>query len=625
MKNINTQTSHKKNNIKLSKFDSDSFISNCSPSPGIYQMYDFNGDHLYIGKAKNLKKRLASYFRPQESGSKTESLVSKIEHIDITVTASETEALILEHNLIKSYKPPYNVLLRDDKSYPYIFLSSEHKYPRLAFHRGKQNAKGKYYGPFPNKYAVKESLKLLQKIFKVRQCEDSFFNNRSRPCLQHQIGRCSAPCIEKINTEEYSESVNKSVLFLQGEKDELTKKLTKEMDLASENLKFENAAEIRDQISQLRKIQENQFIEKGRGNIDIIAATIRAGLACVQLLYIRNGRMLGSRSYYPKISMINSIEELLETFISQIYIAGTGSLDNIPNEIITNVSFGENCILSDALYQKYGKKIKLNNKVISARARWLKMATETSEQNLNAQINTRKQISKRFEEFQKDLKLDEIPHRIECFDISHNSGEQTVASCVVFTEEGAKKSDYRKFNIEGIKGGDDYAAIKQAIERRYTRIKKGEGILPDILIVDGGKGQMSQALQVLEELQIFEVLVIGIAKGNTRKPGLENLFIGEINKTLILPSDSSSLHLIQQIRDEAHRFAITGHRARRKKAKNTSPLEGIEGIGPKRRRELLRYFGGWQEIERASIDDLSKVDGISLKLAENIHNTLHPN
>ena len=624
MKNKKKLNLDKQNYVKTSAFDSDAFIANCSLSPGVYQMYDQNGDHLYVGKAKNLKKRLASYFRPQEAGSKTESLVSKIENIDITVTASETEALILEHNLIKSNKPPYNVLLRDDKSYPYIYLSSEHKYPRLAFHRGKQTGKGKYYGPYPNKYAVKDSLKLLQKIFKVRQCEDSFFKNRSRPCLQHQIGRCSAPCVKKIDVEEYSESVNKSILFLKGEKDELTKKLTNEMDSASESLKFEEAAEIRDQIVKLRRIQENQFIEKGRGNIDIVAASMRAGYACVQLLFVRNGRMLGSRSYYPKIGMISSLEELIETFISQIYIAGNGSLDNIPNEIITNFSFDETCILSDALKQKYGKKIKLSNKVISSRARWLKMANETAEQNLNAKINARQQINKRFEAFQQDLGLDEAPQRIECFDISHNSGEQTVASCVVFTQEGAKKSDYRKFNIEGIKGGDDYAAIKQAIERRYTRIKKGEGVLPDILIVDGGKGQMSQALQVLEELQIFEVLVIGIAKGNTRKPGLENLFIGEINKTLLLPNDSSSLHLIQQIRDEAHRFAITGHRARRKKAKNTSPLESITGIGPKRRRDLLRYFGGWQEIERASIDDLAKVDGISHKLAENIHNVLHP-
>lgn len=625
MKNKKILTLDKRTTIKTSNFDSKSFISNCSLSPGVYQMYDHKGDHLYVGKAKNLKKRLASYFRPQEAGSKTESLVSKIENIDITVTASETEALILEHNLIKSAKPPYNVLLRDDKSYPYIYLSTEQKFPRLAFHRGKQTGKGKYYGPFPNKYAVKDSLKLLQKIFKVRQCEDSFFKNRSRPCLQHQIGRCSAPCVKKINTEEYSESVNKSELFLQGEKDELTQKLTKEMDVASEKLKFEHAAEIRDQIAQLRRIQENQFIEKGRGNIDIIAGSINAGHACIQILFVRNGRMLGSRSYYPKIGIIESLNELLGVFISQIYIAGTGSLDNIPNEIVTNMSFSENDILNNALREKYGKKIKLNNKVISTKARWLKMAVQTSEQNLIAKINARQQINKRFEAFQNDLKIDEIPQRIECFDISHNSGEQTVASCVVFTQEGAKKSDYRKFNIEGIKGGDDYAAIRQAIKRRYTRIKKGEGILPDILIVDGGKGQMSQALQVLEELQIFEVLVIGIAKGNTRKPGLENLFIGDINNTLILPNDSSSLHLIQQIRDEAHRFAITGHRARRKKEKNTSPLEGIAGVGPKRRRELLRYFGGWQEIERASVDDLSKVDGISRKLAENIHGTLHPN
>jgi len=608
----------------LKHFDSDSFLANCSHRPGVYQMYDHQQKHLYIGKAKHLKKRLASYFRRQEPGSKTEALVKKIAHIDVTVTSSETEALILEHNLIKTEKPPYNILLRDDKSYPYIYVSSQHDYPRLAFHRGKQRTKGRYFGPFPNRYAVRESLKLLQKMFKVRQCEDSFFNNRSRPCLQHQIGRCSAPCVEKIERSEYAETVRKSMLFLEGENDDLTEQLSAEMDRAAEQLNFEQAAEKRDQLAHLRRIQEKQFIDSGRGDIDIIAGAIHSGHACVQVLYVRRGRMLGSRSYYPAVGIIDTVEALLEAFISQIYIIQGGALGTVPSELIINAPLSDNAMLSEALNSSAGKQIKLLHSVRSARSRWLEMAGQTADQNLLARINSRQQVNHRFEQLQKDLHLDELPERLECFDISHSSGEQTVASCVVFTQEGAKKSDYRKFNIEGITGGDDYAAMRQAIERRYTRIKKGEGVLPDILLIDGGKGQLNQAIEVLEELQINEVLIIGVAKGASRKPGLETLFVGSADNPLTLPSDAASLHLIQQVRDEAHRFAITGHRARRAKKKTTSPLEGIVGVGPKRRRDLLRYFGGWQEIERANIDELIKVDGISQRLAQDIHAALHP-
>lgn len=608
----------------LTGFDFQSFLTNCSHRPGVYQMYDGQQKHLYIGKAKNLKKRLASYFRRQQSGSKTEALVKKIVHIDVTVTGSETEALILEHNLIKTEKPPYNILLRDDKSYPYIYISTQHEYPRLAFHRGQQRAKGRYFGPFPNRYAVRESLKLLQKMFKVRQCEDSFFNNRTRPCLQHQIGRCSAPCVDNIQPEQYADTVRKSMLFLEGDNDDLTKQLSEEMDSAAEQLDFEQAAEKRDQLAHLRRIQEKQFIDSGRGDIDIVAGAIDSGHACIQVLYVRRGRMLGSRSYYPAVGIIETVEALLEAFISQIYIVQGGAMGNIPSELIINAALDNNTLLIDALNSSAGKQIKLLHKVRSARAKWLEMANQTAEQNLSARINSRQQVSFRFEQLQKDLQLDELAERIECFDISHSSGEQTVASCVVFTHEGAKKSDYRKFNIDGITGGDDYAAMRQAIERRYTRIKKGEGVLPDILLIDGGKGQLNQAIGVLEELQISEVLIIGVAKGASRKPGLETLFIGSADKPLSLPSDAASLHLIQQVRDEAHRFAITGHRARRAKKKTTSPLEGIAGVGPKRRRDLLRYFGGWQEIERATVDELIKVDGISQRLAQDIYAELHP-
>ncbi len=604
-------------------FDAKSFLASCSQRPGVYQMFDANKKHLYIGKAKNLKKRLSSYFRAQTPGGKTEALVQKIAHIDVTVTNSETEALILEHNLIKSERPPYNILLRDDKSYPYVYLATGHSYPRLAFHRGAQRGKGNYYGPFPNTYAVRESLNLLQKMFKVRQCEDSFFNNRSRPCLQHQIGRCSAPCVGLIESDEYAETVRKSVMYLEGNNDALGNELRKEMDIAAENLAFELAAEKRDQIAQLRRVQEKQYIDGDKGDLDIIAAAIDAGHACIQVLYVRRGRMLGSRSYYPNPGIIENLGELLAAFISQVYIASGGAMGGVPAEIITNVIPDDLSSLSAALGDSAGKQVRIHSNVRTARARWLTMASETATQNLTARINSRQQVHHRFEQLQKDLQLEELPARIECFDISHSSGEQTVASCVVFGHEGAKKGDYRKFNIEGITGGDDYAAMRQAIERRYTRIQKGEGILPDILLIDGGKGQLNQALEVLEELQINQVLVIGVAKGVSRKPGLETLFVGSADKALNLPSDSAALHLIQQVRDEAHRFAITGHRARRAKKKSSSPLQDIPGVGPKRRRELLRHFGGWQEIERATVDDLLKVDGISKKIAQDIVAALH--
>lgn len=618
------QTANKTKQTKAKPaFDSNSFLASCSQRPGVYQMYDAKDKHLYIGKAKNLKKRLSSYFRVQTPGGKTEALVQKICRIDVTVTNSETEALILEHNLIKSEKPPYNILLRDDKSYPYVYLATQHEYPRLTFHRGSQRGKGQYYGPFPNTYAVRESLNLLQKMFKVRQCEDSFFKNRSRPCLQHQIGRCSAPCVGLIDQPSYAETVRKSIMYLEGNNDALGNELRKEMDQAAETLEFEIAAEKRDQIGQLRRVQEKQYIDGGRGDTDIIAAAISSGHACIQVLYVRRGRMLGSRSYYPNIGIIESQADLLEAFISQVYIASGGALGGVPAEIVTNIAPTDLDNLTQALSTQANKHVKILSNVRTGRARWLVMATETAEQNLTARINSRQQVHHRFEQLQKDLQLAELPERIECFDISHISGEQTVASCVVFGHEGAKKSDYRKFNIDGITGGDDYAAMRQAIERRYTRIKKGEGILPDILLIDGGKGQLKQAIDVLEELQIDQVLIIGVAKGESRKPGLETLFVGSADKALNLPNDAPSLHLIQQVRDEAHRFAITGHRARRAKKKSSSPLQDIPGIGPKRRRELLRHFGGWQEIERATVDDLLKVEGISKKIALDIFAALH--
>lgn len=588
----------------------------------MYQMYAQDQSHLYIGKAKNLKKRLASYFRSDLPNPRTRLLVGKIARIDVTVTNTETEALILERNLINANRPPYNVIFRDDKSYPYIRLS-KHRFPRLSFYRGARKNQDQYFGPFPSSQSVRDSLNLLQKMFKVRQCEDSFYKNRSRPCLQHQIGRCSAPCVDLISREEYEESVHQSILFLQGKNESLNKELESKMQEASDTLEFEQAARYRDQISQLRRVQEKQYIEGKRGNIDILAAAFNAGHACVQLLFIRQGRMLGSRSFYPKAGIAESAADILEAFIGQHYLNKNEQGSNLPSEIITSVALGNASDLREAGKSFFGRSLNINHNVKAGRARWVTMAQETAEQNLLAKINSKQQIEQRFEALQQAFDLEELPQRIECFDISHSSGESTVASCVVFQREGAKKSDYRKFNIEGITGGDDYAAMRQALTRRYTRLKKGEAALPDILLIDGGKGQMTQALDVLTELQIEEVMVIGVAKGVTRKPGLETLFVGSHENAVTLKHDDSALHLIQQIRDEAHRFAITGHRARRDKTRRSSPLEDIDGVGPKRRQQLLKHFGGWQEVNRASIEDLVKVPGISKKIAADIYAALH--
>ena len=605
-----------------SNFDAKSFLDHCSERAGVYQMYAEDKSHLYIGKAKNLKKRLASYFRCGIQNPRTRLLVSKITSIDVTVTNTETEALILERNLINANRPPYNVIFRDDKSYPYIRLS-KHEFPRLSFYRGARKNSDQYFGPFPSSQSVRDSLNLLQKMFKVRQCEDSFYKNRSRPCLQHQIGRCSAPCVNLISADDYTDSVRQSVMFLEGKNETLNKELQDKMQDASDALKFEQAARYRDQISQLRRVQEKQYIEGKRGNIDILGAAFEAGQACVQLLFVRQGRILGSRSFYPKAGIAETANDILEAFVGQHYLNENEKGNNLPSEIITSVALDNAVELGEASKSLFGKPLSITHNVKAARARWVSMAQQTAEQNLLARLHSKQQVEERFEALQQALDLEEVPERIECFDISHSSGESTVASCVVFQKEGVKKSDYRKFNIEDITAGDDYAAMRQALSRRYTRLKKGEAALPDILLIDGGKGQMTQALDVLTELQIDQVLVIGVAKGTTRKPGLETLFIGSHEKAVSLKHDEPALHLIQQIRDEAHRFAISGHRARRDKTRRTSPLEEIDGVGPKRRQQLLKHFGGWQELNRASVEDIVKVPGISKKIAADIYAALH--
>ena len=602
------------------EFDSKSFISSLTHRAGTYQMMDAEASVLYVGKAKNLKKRVASYFRKTGISSKTAALVKRIKDIDITVTETETEALILEQNLIKKHRPPFNILMRDDKSYPYIFLSDKDQWPRLSFHRGAKKRKGSYFGPYPSVNSVRESMSLLQRVFKVRQCEDSFFKNRSRPCLQYQINRCTGPCVDMTSQEDYDLNVDLTRQYLEGKSEKIMKQLERDMEIASAEMKFEQAAEKRDKIKALRQVQSQQIIEKGRGVIDVIAASIEKGQACIHILFIRQGRILGSRSYYPKIPLSETVEDLLSEFLPQIYLNGSGRSD-IPKEIITNASFDGSEALSNALQQFVDRAVLIKQSIRGTRAKWMELALRTSSLNLSAKLVSTQTINQRFEALRSTLDLENIPERIECFDVSHSSGEATVASCVVFDSSGPVKNEYRKFNIEGVGANDDYAAMDQALRRRYKRLVNGEGRVPDILLIDGGKGQLGIAREALSELGVVGVMIVGVAKGSTRKAGFETLILADENRVVAEP-DQAALHLIQQIRDEAHRFAITGHKQRRDKKRRISSLEGIPGVGPKRRRDLLKHFGGIVEVRKASVADLMKVTNINKHVAEAIYDEL---
>jgi excinuclease ABC subunit C len=604
----------------VSEFDHKAFVKALTTRPGIYQMYDTEGKLLYVGKARNLKNRVGSYFRASGLTEKTMALVARIQDIQVTVTSTEVDALLLEHNLIKTQQPPYNILLRDDKSYPYIFLSSEDRFPRLCLHRGARRKKGQYFGPYPSAAAVRESLHFLQKVFKVRQCEDSYFRNRSRPCLQHQIDRCTAPCVDLVSVEDYDAQVESTALFLRGKSQQLMVRLADDMEAAAAQLAYEKAAIYRDQLSQLQHVQASQGIEGVTGDLDILAAAAAGGRACVQVLFVRGARVLGSKTYYPPLKLQESAAQVLSAFIPQYYLGGARAT---PAEIIVNELPEDTAVLAQALSVQAQRQVKLRCRVREARARWLKLALQTAETNLESHLAGRQTMVGRLQALQDLLALPELPERMECFDISHSSGEATVASCVVFDQNGARKSDYRKFNIEGITPGDDYAAMQQALERRYKRLKSGEGVLPDILFIDGGKGQVTQAMTVLQDLQLSGVEVIGVAKGVTRKAGFETLISGATGQERQLPGDNAALHLIQQIRDEAHRFAITGHRARRDKARQRSTLEDIPGVGAKRRRELLRHFGSAQGVENANVQELKKISGISGAMAQQIYDHLH--
>lgn len=602
-----------------SSFDANAFLRQCTQRPGVYRMLDAGGTLLYIGKAKNLKNRLSSYFKSAQLSPKTAALVAKIAQIETTITTNETEALLLEQTLIKEWRPPYNILLRDDKSYPYVVLSND-EFPSLSIQRGLRKDQGRYFGPYPSTGAIRESLSLLQKAFHVRQCSDSFYRNRSRPCLQYQIKRCKAPCVGLVSAEEYAEDVRLSVLFLEGRSDTLAQELSQCMELASAELEFEQAAQYRDQISLIRRVQDQHSMEGGHGNVDVIAVFSLPGGACVHVLTVRDGRVLGGKNYYPKIAIEQESADILNAFLGQYYLSGRQQ--ELPDDIIVNQPHEDFPTLIDAIHRLHNKQLHISHQVRGMRARWQRLAVTNAEHAIQARLSSQSQIEQRFGLLAEALNEDEIK-RIECFDISHTQGEATVASCVVFDQAGPRKTDYRRFNISGITPGDDYAAMHQAMMRRFAKHDSDSAQLPDILLIDGGKGQLQMAREVLQELAIQDITLIGVAKGVTRKAGMETLFLNDSQTILSLDEHSPALHLIQQVRDEAHRFAITGHRVRRAKTRKTSTLEGIPGVGPKRRRELLNYFGGLQELSRASVDEIAKTPGISNSLAHSIYSALH--
>lgn len=601
------------------EFDVKGFLKNLTERPGIYKMLDQQREVLYIGKAKNLKNRVSSYFRNHQASPKQLAMVAKISSIDVTVTHTEGEALLLESQLIKKFKPRYNICLRDDKSYPYIFLSSQHPFPQLTFHRGAKKKRGKYFGPYPSAGAVKETLKQLQKIFPIRQCEDSYFNNRTRPCLQYQIERCTGPCVDLIDTVCYAEDVKNTELFLEGKADLLINQLIQKMELASEKLEFEQASIYRDRIARIRTVLEKNFVHGEKGDVDIIACTSRARMACVQVFFIRNGQNLGNKLFFPKLLDDVSEANILQAFIAQYYLDKP-----IPHELIVSHSLPDEPLLTEVLVSQAKHNVSICSNVRSERMKWLEMAKINAENSLQSKLSDKQGIYERFLNLQEELGCDHLPDRLECFDISHIQGSLTVASCVVFDRDGPVKSAYRRFNIEGITPGDDYAAMYQAVYRRYQRIKSGEYKAPNILFIDGGKGQVNAAQQALDEIQINNVMIVGVSKGPDRKAGMEKLVLPDHELPMDISPGASALLLIQHIRDEAHRFAITGHRQRRSKAKKESVLESIAGLGPKRRQILLKQFGGLQGVSKAGIDALAGIEGISKQLAQRIYDTFHP-
>ena len=601
-------------------FDSAAFLALCSTRPGVYRMYDADNQLLYVGKARDLRARLGSYFAANVSSAKTRALVARIAAIETTVTHSEAEALLLEQSLIKEHRPPYNILLRDDKSYPYIRITTSDAWPRIAFHRGQKKSGSRYFGPYPSGTAVREALSLLEKVFLLRNCQDSYFRNRTRPCLQHEIRRCTAPCVGLVSEQDYREQVRLAIAFLEGRDQQVTRALTDEMEQAAANLEYEKAAELRDRLSAIRHVQQKQYVDTGRGDVDVIAVGIRHGLALVEMLTVRGGKVLGHRTFKPVTRGEEDERAVLSAFLAGYYLDDRAE-QQWPGEIIIEHALDDEEALSDAIRQRFSRKLRIAHRVRGERAGWLRLAQQNLEQTLQTQLMARASLQKRFDALVALLGFSEPLQRIECFDISHTQGEKAVASCVVFGPEGALKSDYRRFNVSPPVGGDDFAAMEEAVRRRYQRVQSEDGKLPDLLLIDGGKGQVGRAAKVLEELGL-SVPVLGIAKGPTRKPGLE-ILIADDGREWLPAADNAGLHLLQQIRDEAHRFAITGHRQRRGKARRQSALEEIPGVGAARRKALLAYFGGLDQLRNASAEQIARVEGVSRKLAEQVYAWLH--
>lgn len=600
-------------------FDPGSVLAHLTHKPGVYRMLDTQGAVIYVGKARDLKRRVTSYFKGNRAhDAKTIALLRAVAGIEVTVTRTEVEALMLEYNLIKQHRPRFNVMLRDDKSYPYILLDTNHDFPRLSFYRGPRTSKGRLFGPYPNAGAVRETLNQLQKLFRLRQCEDSYFENRSRPCMQHQIERCTAPCVGLIGKADYAGDLEHAVLFLEGQSDVVTARLAERMEQASLALEFERAAQYRDQLARLKNVQSQQIMARASGDFDAVGIAEDHGIYCVAVMFFRGGRSLGSRSFFPRLVKGAEEDEVIRAFLLQYY-AGRDA----PKEILVSRAVPEAASLAELLAEQSGHKVAIKALVRGDRARFVEMAVTNARHSAELRHQSNASFDRQLEALAEALELDEPPTRLECFDVSHTQGEATVASCVVFGPEGPLKSDYRRFNVTDVAPGDDYGAMAQVLGRRYARVRQGEVPLPDVLFIDGGPGQLKQAENVMRDLGIEGLRLVGVAKGLDRKPGRESLYLAGRSEPLRLPPSSPALHLIQQLRDEAHRFAITGHRTRRHKARTRSPLEDIRGLGPKKRRELLKQFGGLQALTRAGIDDLARVKGISRELAEAIYEQFH--
>lgn len=601
-------------------FDAKTFLQNLTHRPGVYRMLDAKHNVLYVGKASDLKKRVASYFQRTQAAPKTAALMELVRNVEVTVTNTEAEALLLEYNLIKQHRPRYNVTLRDDKSYPYIYVSTNHRFPRLQFHRGARKGKGRYFGPYPSTGAVRQTLNDLQKLFMVRQCQDSFFRNRSRPCLQYQIKRCTAPCVGLISEQQYAADIAAAIDFLDGKNRAVVAAFVARMEAAAANQEYEQAARFRDQVARLKEVEARQLVSRtSRQDLDILGFASNGAMHVVTVLFIRNGAVLGSHDHYPRLAGETDRARILNGFVAQYYLGR-----DVPAEIILDAEIEDAELLEKELSARAAHKVAIRHRVRGDRQRWLAMAETNAEQGLNLLVASNATLRRQFAALATALGAeDDGIQRLECFDVSHTAGEATVAACVVFNAAGPLKSDYRRFNLTPAAAGDDYSALAEALRRRYARVKKGEVPLPDVLFVDGGKGQLSTAMTVLDELELGWLRVVAVAKGRARKPGAEQLFVPGGSSPLLLAADSPALLLVQQLRDEAHRFAITGHRQRRGKARTHSRLEEIPGLGPKKRRELLRQFGGLQGVMGAGVDDLIKVHGIGRRLAESIYNDLH--